>query len=49
MNEKKKLPAWLVPAIILAIVAVIGFIVYGDLTGLYPRICLRVMAIMMQI
>ena len=28
MNEKKKLPAWLVPAIVIAILAVIGFVVY---------------------
>lgn len=34
MNEKKKLPAWLVPAIIIAVVAVIGFIVYQKVYNL---------------
>ena len=34
MNEKKKLPGWLIPAIVIAIVAVIGFVIYQKVYNL---------------
>ena len=34
MNEKKKLPGWLIPAIVIAIAAVIGFVIYQKVYNL---------------
>lgn len=34
MNEKKKLPGWLIPVIVIAIVAVIGFVIYQKVYNL---------------